>query len=179
MNRKTVFLLLFTITLLMISVGTIKAQNKESQVGMLLEKLVSGTWQFEGKSRHGQMTKQESVMAAGPTENSYLGTAKVIVDSSLVSTSSVIYAYHPRRGRWMYTAVTGSGAVQEAEELESGPNYFVFKGTAYRLDGGQTTFVWKVTLMDDNRFLSESMAYHEGSWKDNPSAEYIRVAAEQ
>ena len=59
--------------------------------------------------------------------------------------------------------------MQDAELLEMSENHFTFRGTSYRPDKTQTTFVWKVTFLDDNSFKSESMAYHLGQWRDNPA----------
>lgn len=158
----------------MFTFTTTAQEQYQSHVGTVLAKLTKGTWQFEGESRHGGQTKQESTYEKGPGGYSYLGKGAVSVSGKEVSSSTAVFTYHPKRGRWIYTGVSSSGAVQEAEELESGEDYFVFKGTAYRMDGGQTTFVWKVTILDGNRFRSESMAYHGGSWKDNPAGEYTR-----
>ena len=175
MSKRIALLSIVTIVLAATVPFTSSAQEPyKSHVATVLATLARGTWHFEGTSRHGGKAQQDSTFERGPGENSFVGSGTVKVDGSVTSRSAAVYTFHATRGRWIYTGVSSSGAVQEAEELESGENYFVFKGTAYRTDGGQTTFVWKVTLLEDNRFRSESMAYHGGSWKDNPSGEYTR-----
>ena len=144
-----------------------------SLVGGVLERLSGSSWHFKGTTRQGTDTEIISRWEASAGGRGFVGRGETLRAGETV-TSSSLYIYHPRRGRWTYTSVSSSGVVQEAEELESSPTHFVFKGTAYRPDGTQTTFVWRVTLQGDEAYLSESMAFHGGDWQDNPPARFSR-----
>ena len=167
--------LLFLAVVIAVADSAVLANDSKEGVS-LFQRLVGGEWVVEGPSRHGNVSKTVSVFRPGLTEGSLVGESSVYVDGTLNSTSTALYVLHPLYDRWTYRSVNSSGFVQEAELLEMSENHFTFKGTACRPDNTQTTVVWKVTFLDDNSFKSESMAYHQGEWRDNPSGVSRRKA---